>query len=478
MAASKPLPATMPASNLTVVAQWTANEYTITFDSAEGSAVPAITQVPGTPVNAPADPTREGYTFAGWQPALPQEMPSSNLTVVAQWTATGGNPGGNPGDSQDGDQGGGSTDDAGAGLNGRLYEKVEPALVATASVYDGYIFDAASNVVGILQVKRAKYDAKKDRAKVTASVTMVGGKKVSYAGGEWHEGSASVTLSAKNDPRRLTVVLGVRGMTGTYGTYGVDGSVNSFSSKDPATKADGNAVLKGVMGKGALALAIPSDAGWGGLSVNIKAKGKAKVSGTLADGTRVSVSSQLLIGETSCCLPVVYAKKQTRLAFAIWFTRDGTPTDLMGLEDVKLSSVGGLAAGATFAVDSDAMVAVLGGALQVDYLPNGFTVAQAGSKWIVQDGAKSGKVAEDKGTHEWTVTSENWAALKLSYATKTGLFKGSFKAYLRQSNGKPKAVAVKVSGVVVDGIGYGAATVSKKAAAVMIGAGQAIGGAQ
>ncbi len=456
----------MPAGDLTVVAQWNVNAYTITFDSAGGSAVAPITQDYGTAVIAPADPTRDGYIFAGWQPALPATMPAGDLTVVAQWTVPGGDPGG----------GGAGEDDPNVAGDGRLFETVEPALVQTADVYDGYLYDAAGNVVGTLQVKRAKYNAQKGLSKVTATVTMVGGKKVSYTGGEWHEGSASVTLSAKNDSRQLTVVLGVRGMTGTYGEYGVDGSVNSFSSKDPATKADGVAVLKSVQGRGALALAISSDAGWGGLSVEIKAKGKAKVSGTLADGTRVSVSSQLLIGEKNCCLPVVYAKKQTRLAFTIWFSRDGTPIGLTGVEDAKLSSVGGLAAGATFAVDSDAMVAALGGTLQVDFLPNGFTVAQAGSKWIVQDGEKSGKVAEANGT--WTVTSENWAALKLSYAAKTSLFKGSFKAYLRQPNGKPKAVSVKVSGVVVDGIGYGAATVSKKTAAVMIGAGQAAGGAQ
>ena len=80
------VPATMPADNPTLVAQWTVNQYTITFDSAGGSAVDAITQNYGTAVVAPADPTRVGHTFAGWDPAVPATMPADNPTLVAQWT--------------------------------------------------------------------------------------------------------------------------------------------------------------------------------------------------------------------------------------------------------------------------------------------------------------------------------------------------------------------------------------------------------
>jgi uncharacterized repeat protein (TIGR02543 family) len=71
----------------TLYAKWTANPYTLTFDSAGGTAVAPITQDYGTAVTAPAAPTSPGYTFAGWNSAVPATMPVGGLTLTAQWTA-------------------------------------------------------------------------------------------------------------------------------------------------------------------------------------------------------------------------------------------------------------------------------------------------------------------------------------------------------------------------------------------------------
>ena len=79
------IPTTMPAENMIVTAQWEINRYTITFDTAGGSEIASITQDYGTQITAPADPTREGYTFVGWDKAIPTTMPAENITLKARW---------------------------------------------------------------------------------------------------------------------------------------------------------------------------------------------------------------------------------------------------------------------------------------------------------------------------------------------------------------------------------------------------------
>ena len=67
-----------------------ATSYTLTFDTNGGSTIAPITQDYGTAITAPADPSKTGYTFAGWTPAIPATMPAENLTVTAQWRYNGG----------------------------------------------------------------------------------------------------------------------------------------------------------------------------------------------------------------------------------------------------------------------------------------------------------------------------------------------------------------------------------------------------
>ena len=81
----KTIPSTMPAGDMTITAQWQLNQYTITFDAAGGSEVPSITQDYGTAITPPAAPTRTGYTFAGWDKTIPATMPAGDMTITARW---------------------------------------------------------------------------------------------------------------------------------------------------------------------------------------------------------------------------------------------------------------------------------------------------------------------------------------------------------------------------------------------------------
>lgn len=72
--------------NKTYYAKWNINQYTISFDTSGGSVVSPITQDYGSTVVKPLDPTKEGYTFTGWEPEIPDTIPSSNITIKAKWS--------------------------------------------------------------------------------------------------------------------------------------------------------------------------------------------------------------------------------------------------------------------------------------------------------------------------------------------------------------------------------------------------------
>ena len=82
----KTIPTTMPAENMTITARWQVNQYTITFKPENGGQDIVIKQDYGTAITPPAAPTRTGYTFAGWDKTIPTTMPAGDMTITARWT--------------------------------------------------------------------------------------------------------------------------------------------------------------------------------------------------------------------------------------------------------------------------------------------------------------------------------------------------------------------------------------------------------
>ena len=82
----KTIPTTMPAENMTITARWQVNQYTITFKLENGGQDIVIKQDYGTAITAPANPTKTGYTFAGWDKTIPSTMPAGDMTITARWT--------------------------------------------------------------------------------------------------------------------------------------------------------------------------------------------------------------------------------------------------------------------------------------------------------------------------------------------------------------------------------------------------------
>ena len=59
--------------------------HTLIFDTNGGNEIVSIVQETGTSIKMPLDPIKEGYTFVGWDKKVPDTMPNSDMTFIAQW---------------------------------------------------------------------------------------------------------------------------------------------------------------------------------------------------------------------------------------------------------------------------------------------------------------------------------------------------------------------------------------------------------
>ena len=74
----------MPAKDVTYTAQYSINQYTITF-KVDGKVYKTLTQSYGTAIIKPQAPSKEGYTFSGWQ-NVASTVPAQDVTYEANFT--------------------------------------------------------------------------------------------------------------------------------------------------------------------------------------------------------------------------------------------------------------------------------------------------------------------------------------------------------------------------------------------------------
>ena len=332
----------------------------------------------------------------------------------------------------------------------------------SAHIYYGYLYeDSVSRVsVGTILVKtymgKMDYRARQITSKVSVAIQIMGERSIKLTG-ELKSPTSTIEIETK-DGRKLYLDFGRNDLAGTFDTYQIDGARDVFSSKANMDKIVAANMLEMLKSRGVMTIAWGGKDGWNGLSVTVGTRGRVKVAGVLVGGAKVSVNAQMIMGEEWCVVPVGYVKKNVKLGFNIWIARDGSAAEVVGLgKDVVVGHNVSFKKEAVFAVDSAALLGLMGEGVYEKYLPEGVAITVNGTKWVLP---KAGKVSMKKGVIDESKAGENPAGLKLTYKAKDGSFSGSFKVYANV-NGKLKATSVSVSGVMVDGKGYGTATIKK-----------------
>ncbi len=80
---SAEIPSAMPDYDLIFTAQWEINKHTVTWIVDGKETVEEYRY--GDEIVAPENPTKEGYTFAGWGEEIPSTVPDEDLVFTVQW---------------------------------------------------------------------------------------------------------------------------------------------------------------------------------------------------------------------------------------------------------------------------------------------------------------------------------------------------------------------------------------------------------
>ena len=479
---SPTVPATMPAGNATYIALWRLENYSIGYELNGGTNAagnPSIYTVEDE-VSLLA-PTRSGYVFEGWTPTGGKIAKGStgNRTFTASWKQISGGGGGS--DSVTPDP---VTPDP-VTPNPVTPDPVSPEPVTPDPVTpDPVKPDPVTPVVSTFTVTfNANGGSVSATSRKVDEGKAVGALPTPTRSGYTFDG----WFTAANGGTKIGAATKVSGNVTYYAhwtviTVNYGGIVEDvlFSKAQTAVgalyDATGNLVgtveLKfGKMGKKGVKVSASATIISGGKVKKVGAKAM-----TLADGElRKTLAFKAPIGDMELALNADGSFTLKNGAYEmVGAVKEGNkPLRQVGIGGALVKSQ------MKFNVEMDT-VPDFGkdGTLLVAALPVDEPVYVAGGLRWSFDKAASLKYKKNRATGAYELLGlddpkkPNLSSLKLSYTAKTGQFKGTFKLYATNEATTPagkspklKAYTVNVIGFVVDGVGYGSATLKKPAAA-------------
>ena len=219
----------------------------------------------------------------------------------------------------------------------------------------------------------------------------------------------------------------------------------------------------------------------------VNAKGTSKVSGSFIglDGKKAAMKAKNPISGIDGTAPATVTLDVKNYGTMTVTIGGDRLAGSLGAWHVQSADVGGDWSGSGAAVTVDAAdISMFAGMVLTELLPTNVTASVSRGKWAFAKvasvkWAKPKKGVElkdlpiyDEASGKGLVIDDskgktNLSGLKLTYTPKKGTFKGSFKVYALEGEGKKtklKKYTMKVAGLVVDGVGYGAATCKRPAA--------------
>ena len=339
---------------------------------------------------------------------------------------------------------------------------------------------SAQSTAGISESKKELIDFP-----VVSANNLIGGiAAIAKAEGYFEEEGLNVSftyLSTNSDV--LTAVISGKVKLSTAGGGSVAPGYDVIDAKDITAPYDvpKAVTLQGVAYDGGKVVGIVE------LKLGKVSKGKSKISGSFTglDGKKISIKAVTVTGIDGSAPVSVSLAVKGHGTMDVTIGGSRFAGSLGGKYHVQSAAVGGAWAGGTAKATVDIEIGDLArfpGTLLTDFLPdeeratvkNGkWTFAKAASvKWAKpKKGAEVSEYYDAAAGKDLVIDTSkgktNLSGLKLTYTPKKGTFKGSFKVYALEGSGKKaklKKYTVNVNGFVIDGVGYGKATLNKPAA--------------